>query len=160
MWRPYKVSPYIIIVQVIFCFIEPFLVILKIEYRFRGHMQPRKLQCCIWRDSVKLSLRFSWFWVFFVSKSNPFLILFYSTVDCVVPRGGRKKPPVHRHSAGYIFFSFWIIEPILVILKIEYRFGGRGGGCVCSLANYSVAYKETQSNRVSNFRDFVSSLFQ
>ena len=32
-------------------------------------------------------------------------------------------------------------------------------GGVCSLANYSVAYEETQSNRVSDFRDFVCSLF-
>ena len=30
---------------------------------------------------------------------------------------------------------------------------------VCSLANYSVAYEETQWNRVSDFRDFVCSLF-
>ena len=30
---------------------------------------------------------------------------------------------------------------------------------VCSPANYSVAYEETQSNRVSDFRDFVGSLF-
>ena len=34
-----------------------------------------------------------------------------------------------------------------------------GGGGVCSLANYSVAHEETQSNRVSDFRDFVCSLF-
>ena len=34
-----------------------------------------------------------------------------------------------------------------------------GVGCVCSLANYSVAYEETQSNRVSEFRDIVCSLF-
>ena len=36
--------------------------------------------------------------------------------------------------------------------------GGGGGGCggsIFSLANYSVAYKETQPNRVSDFRDFV-----
>ena len=32
-------------------------------------------------------------------------------------------------------------------------------GGVCSLANYSVADEETQSNRVSDFRDFVCSLF-
>ena len=62
------------------------------------------------------------------------------------------------------------IEPIRVILKIEYRLsrryggGGGGGGAgrgggVCSLANYNVAYEETQSNRVSDFRDFVCSLF-
>ena len=37
--------------------------------------------------------------------------------------------------------------------------GGGGGGCVCSLANYSVACEETQSNRVSDFGDFVCSLF-
>ena len=32
-------------------------------------------------------------------------------------------------------------------------------GDICSLANYSVAYEETQSNRVSDFRNFVCSLF-
>ena len=32
-------------------------------------------------------------------------------------------------------------------------------GGVCSLANHSVAYEETQSNRVSDCRDFVCSLF-
>ena len=65
------------------------------------------------------------------------------------------------------FISFGIIEPILVILKIEYRLsrryeGGGGGvevGSICSLANYSVVGEETQSNRVSDFRDFVCSLF-
>ena len=31
-------------------------------------------------------------------------------------------------------------------------------GGVSSLANYSVAYEETQSNQVSEFHDFVSSL--
>ena len=46
------------------------------------------------------------------------------------------------------FISFGIIEPILVILKIKSALGG-----VWSLANYSVTYEETQSNRVSDFRD-------
>ena len=32
-------------------------------------------------------------------------------------------------------------------------------GAVCSLSNYRVAYEETQSNRVSDFRDFVYCLF-
>ena len=32
-------------------------------------------------------------------------------------------------------------------------------GGVCSLANYSVAYEDTQSNRVTDFHDFVCSLF-
>ena len=35
--------------------------------------------------------------------------------------------------------------------------GGEEG--VCSLANYSVAHEETQSNRVSELCDFVCSLF-
>ena len=40
------------------------------------------------------------------------------------------------------------------------RGGGVGAGvCVCSLANFSDAYKETQSNRVSDFRDLMCSLF-
>ena len=36
-----------------------------------------------------------------------------------------------------------------------------GGGkySACSLANYSVSYEETKSNRVTDFRDFVWSLF-
>ena len=37
--------------------------------------------------------------------------------------------------------------------------GGGGGGSVCSLANFSVAYEETQSNQVSDFCDFMCSLF-
>ena len=37
--------------------------------------------------------------------------------------------------------------------------GGRGGGGVYSLEDYSVAYEETKSNRVSDLRDFVCSLF-
>ena len=65
---------------------------------------------------------------------------------------------VHHPSAGYIFISFGNIEPILVILKIEYPFKPALEG-VSSLANYSVAYEETQSNGVSDFRDFVCSLF-
>ena len=35
--------------------------------------------------------------------------------------------------------------------------GGEGG--VCSLANYIVAYEETQSNRVYDSRDFCVFLF-
>ena len=35
-------------------------------------MQPRKLQCCKWRDTIKTKLRFSWFCVFFVFNGNPF----------------------------------------------------------------------------------------
>ena len=52
----------------------------------------------------------------------------------------------------FYFISFGIIEPILIILKIEYR--------LILARGYSVAYEETQSNRVSDFRKFVCSLFQ
>ena len=55
-----------------------------------------------------------------------------------------KSLPVLHHSVGYILFPLGV---------------GGGGGCVCSLANNSVAYEETQSNRVSDFRDFVCSSF-
>ena len=46
-----------------------------------GLMQPCKLQCSIWRDSIKPSLRFSWFCVFFVSKRQStltFILLYCS----------------------------------------------------------------------------------
>ena len=42
----------------------------------RGSVQARKLQCCIWSDSIQPSLQFSWFCVFFVSKGHPFWLLF------------------------------------------------------------------------------------
>ena len=50
-------------------------------------MQPRKLHCCIWRDSIKPSLRFSWFCVFLVSKGNPFRLLFLQTKLRVLLKG-------------------------------------------------------------------------
>ena len=68
-----------------------------------------------------------------------------------------KSPPYIIIVLVIFFIPFGIIEPIQVILKIEYRISRLGG--VCSLANYSVAYEENQSNRVSNFRDFVCCLF-
>ena len=40
-----------------------------------------------------------------------------------------------------------------------WRGGGGGGGGYAALQSYSVAYEETQSNRVSDFCDFVCSLF-
>ena len=39
-------------------------------------MQPRKLQCCIWRDTTKPSLQFSWFCVL-CFKGDSFLLLFH-----------------------------------------------------------------------------------
>ena len=63
-----------------------------------------------------------------------------------------KSLPVHYHSAGSILFPLGSLNP-------SWLRGGGGGRGVCVLANYSVAYEETQSNRVSDFRDFVCSLF-
>ena len=62
---------------------------------------------------LNLSYRFSRFCVFFVSKANPFffLLLFYSTVDGIAPCGGRKKSPVHHHSACYILFPLGSLSP-------------------------------------------------
>ena len=74
-----------------------------------------------------------------------------------MPCGGRKKSPPYIIIVQVIFFSLWIIEPILVTLEIEHRLAGARG--VCGLANYNVTYEETQSNRVSDFRDFVCCLF-
>ena len=90
-----------------FGIIEPILVILKIEYAgVRGRMQPRNLQCCIWRNSIKPSLRFSWFYVFFVSKGNPFFIfIFLPTV------------PMRLFFCSYSFFvSGFICSVCFVII--------------------------------------------
>ena len=65
------------------------------------------------------------FCVFFASKGNLFLLLFYSTVPGVVPRDGRKKSPRTSSLCSLYFITFGIIEPIPVILKIEYRLSRR-----------------------------------
>ena len=79
--------------------------------------------------------------------------IFYSTVAGVVPCGGRKVSP-------YII----IVQVLFYFLWAHYAYPGYvenriplkpALGGVCRLANYSVAYEETQSNRVSDFRDFV-----
>ena len=62
------------------------------------------------------------------------------------------------HTSNVCFISFEIIEPILVIFENRISLKSALGG-VCSLANYNVAYEETQSNRVSDFHDFMCSLF-
>ena len=52
------------------------------------------------------------------------------------------------------FISFRIIETILVILKTEYRLSRRRCGMRVRIQpqKLHVAYEETQSNRVSDFR--------
>ena len=74
-------------------------------------MQPRKLQCCIWRDSTKPSLRFSWFWMFFVSKGNPFLLLFSCVLASV------------RHWAVFFVISqcFWLYMFHCAVSRMRWR---------------------------------------
>ena len=95
------------------------------------------------------------FWVFFFQRQS-FLTFILLTVTGVVLCGGRKISPHTSSLCRLYFISFGIIEPILVILIIRYPLALEG---ICNLANYSVAYEETQSNRVSDFHDFVCSLF-
>ena len=73
------------------------------------------------RNGVLIDCGFSWVgsqtdFVFFVSKGNPFLLLFYSTVAGVVPCGGRK---MSTRTSSVCRLYFRIIEPVLVILKIK-----------------------------------------
>ena len=58
----------------------------RIHVDFFTRKRPRKLQCCIWKDSIKPSLRLSWFSVSFVSKGNIFFtfILLYCSWCCAV----------------------------------------------------------------------------
>ena len=61
--------------------------------------------------------------------------------------------PVHHHSAGYILFPLGSSSPSGYFenrITLKPTLGG-----VCNLANYSVAYEESQSHRVSDFHDFV-----
>ena len=54
-------------------------------------MQPRKLQFCIWRVSIKPSLRFSWFCVFFVSKGIFLLLWWYARYITDAPEKLKKN---------------------------------------------------------------------
>ena len=95
------------------------------------------LYIAAYEDLKKHSLRFSIFCVFFGSKGILFVFLFYSTAAGVKCRlanfyfhlylaGSKcrvatvKRLPVLQHSADNIIISFGIIEPIVVIFKIEY----------------------------------------
>ena len=65
-----------------------------------------------------------------------------------------KSLPVHHHCAGYILFTLGSLSPSCLFgILLKPALGG-----IFSLANYSVAYEETQSSRVINVRDFVCSL--
>ena len=68
-----------------------------------------------------------------------------------------KHLSIHHHSAGYILLPLGSLSPSFFFQnRISLKPALRG---VCSLANYSVACEVIQSNRVSDFRDFVCSSF-
>ena len=69
--------------------------------------------------------------MFFVSKSTLFDFYFYSTVAGDVPCGGRKVSS-YIIILQVIFYFLWISEPILVILKIEYRLSRHYGAYAAS----------------------------
>ena len=65
--------------------------------------------------------------------------------------------PHYSSSVRFIEMHFPLINLNtlrLLIRAVKIILGG-----VCSLANYIVVYEETQSNRASDFGDFVCSLF-
>ena len=70
-----------------------------------------------------------------------------------------KSLSAHHHSAGYIFISFEIIQPTLVILKNRIPLKPALGGAYAASQTTVLHMKRTQSNRVSDFHDFVCSLF-
>ena len=82
---------------------------------------------------------------FFFDFVCSFLLLLYSTVAGVCRVAAVKSLPVHHHSAGYIF-SFWDhwAHPGYFENRISLK---PALGSICSLANYSLAYDETKSNR-------------
>ena len=98
-------------------------------------MQPRKLHCCIWRDSIKPSLRFSWFLCSLFPKA-----ILYSTFTQEDFKNNLGKGPLNKTkyqmskvlstSFGKIFFFFggwgWVQcfilnENVLLWLTIYYQ---------------------------------------
>ena len=62
---------------------------------------------------IKPSIRFSF-------QRRDFRLLFNGTSSCFVSYTVKHLPVLH-HSADYIFICFWIIEQILISLKIKHR---------------------------------------
>ena len=91
-------------------------------------------------------------------RQSFFLLLFYSTIAGVVPCGCRKKASPYIIIVQVIFYFLWDYwaYPGYFEIQIPLKPALRS---VCSLANYSVAYEETRSNRVPYIRDFLCSLF-
>ena len=97
------------------------------------------------------------FHLFYFNTAFALFILYWS----VIPEIFHDKPNALLQVIVAFLWDHWVRPsccwgrmPLWPVL------GGGGGGGVCSLANYSVAYEETQSNRVFDFRGFVCSLLQ
>ena len=89
-----------------------------------------------------------WIILIIVSDKQPPLLgspctFFKLVTNGVWPKNGGTSKRWYDILCMVIIFG--IIDPIQVILKIEYRLSLSLGG-VCSIANYSVVYEETQSN--------------
>ena len=107
----------------------------------RMRMNPRKLQCCIWRDSIKPSLRFSWFCVFFVSEGNlffTFILVYCSLLLCRVAAVKEVSPYIIIVQVMFYFLWDHWAHPCYFENQIPHK-PALGG--VCSLINYIVAYK-------------------
>ena len=95
-------------------------------------MQPHKLHCCTW----KLNL----------------FDFYFTLLELVLCRVAAVKVYTYIITVQVIFYFLWDrpLSPSWLFWKSNTAYVGAKG--VCSLANYSAAYEETQSNRVSNFR--------
>ena len=79
-------------------------------------MQPRKLQCCIWRETIKPSLRFSWFCLS-VSKGNPFWLLLYEFLN-ICERNDNSWLS-SKYTQNYISLYLFIIICIILLFRLN-----------------------------------------
>ena len=101
--------------------------------------------------------------------------LYVNQILCISVLRVASGPRVKLGGCKSVLNPRWIVSPYIIIVQVIFYFlwdhWAHPGyfenriplkpalGDVCTFANYSVAYEETQSNRVSDFRDFVCSLF-
>ena len=88
-----------------------------------------------------------------ISFGNIELIRITKKIQCLLSRSAASQTTVQV--IFYFLLDHWAHPGYFenrILLK-------QALGGVCSLANYSDAYEETQSNQVSDFCDFVCSLF-
>ena len=81
-----------------------------------------------------------------------FVLIFFSVLLALrLPRLGKREL--------ILVLSYVCSVCACLVLSVSSSSSSLGRAAACSLANYSVAYEEIQSNQVSDFRDFVCSLF-